>query len=254
MRDRMIPLRTAVVGGFVIVGLVAFLAPVRSQAGPSTGFVNMVRVQKYVKVFQAARDQLFQEQRSRLELLDRHRQFSFLVADEAKRAVELDMKDVQRTAEENQELTALRRKTSDMELEHVKLVGRNNPSEQDMARLNELQTIRNKRSDEIDALQQQLQTELSQAEEKLQKDADDKFVAALKATADQNGLQVIVASHILVPQNFAEGRPTDLRWENVVYYGGRDVTDSLITVMNGGEAPPAPGPDEQGTIIPGAVK
>jgi len=254
MRDRVIVLPTAMVGGLVAVGLVTVLAPVRSQAGPMVGIVNMARLQRYARVIQTARDQRARERLDRQALLERHEQFPLLVGDEARRAVELDLKDVQRTAEENQELIALRRKSSEMDLEHVKLIGRGNPSEQEVARRDELQAARNRRSDEIEALRKQLEGELMRVDEGLQRGVDDAYAAALKSAAEQTGVQVIVASHILVPQPAVEARAADFRWENVVCYGGRDVTDALITVMNGGEAPPPPAPEEQGMAIPGAVK
>lgn len=250
MRDRLIPLPTAMVAGFVLVGLVAFLAPVRSQTGPIIGLVNMARVQRYAKAIQAARDQRARERLDRQALLDRHEQFAMLVGDEARRAVELDLKDVRRTAQESQELLALRRKSSEMDLDRVKLIGRANPSDQEAARRDELQATYNRRSDELETLRKQLEQELLRAEERLQKEVDDAFAAALKSVAEQTGVQVIMASHILVPQPAVEGRDAGYRWENVVYHGGLDVTDSLITIMNGGEAPPPPSPEEQGLALP----
>ena len=61
MRDRVIPVPTAVAAGFVLMGLVTFLAPVRSQTGPVIGLVNMARVQRYARAIQTARDQRAQE-------------------------------------------------------------------------------------------------------------------------------------------------------------------------------------------------
>lgn len=245
MRYRVVPLPAAVAAGFVVVGSVTFLAPVRSQTGPAIGLVNMARVQRYARAIQTARDQRARERLDRQTLLDRHEQFAMLVGDEARRAVELDLKDVRRTAQESQELLALRRKSSEMDLDRVKLIGRANPSNQETARRDELQATYNRRSDELKALRKQLEEELLRVDERLQKEVDDAFAEALKSTAEQNGVQVIMASHILVPQPAVEGREADYRWENVVYYGGRDVTDQLITLMNGGEAPPPPAPEER---------
>ena len=254
MRDRVIPVPTAVAAGFVLMGLVTFLAPVRSQTGPVIGLVNMARVQRYARAIQTARDQRAQERLDRQTLLDRHEQFAMLVGDEARRAVELDLKDVRRTAQESQELLALRRKSSEMDLDRVKLIGRANPSDQEAARRDELQAVYNRRCDELEALRKQLEEELLRVDERLQKEVDDAFAAALRSIAEQTGVQVIMASHILVPQPGVEGRDAGYRWENVVYYGGQDVTDGLITTMNGGEAPPPPSPDEQGIDLPGTTR
>jgi Skp family chaperone for outer membrane proteins len=244
--------RTVAPALLLLVAVIGTIAPAAAQA-PRIGFVIVARVQEHARVYEDGAARLARVNQDLKESIDRERQFRFLSGEKAARAVVLDTKGAERTQEEGQEYFNLSSENDRLALEYVRLVGRQNPTEADTARLRELQAIRDAREDQVMALQEQLVTQLYDAQAEIIKGQVDVLVSALQTVAQQNGLDVILAAQVPTYPEVGEGpgHTHDLNWTNVIFYGGLDVTDKVITVMNGGEAPPARAEGEY--YIPGAV-
>jgi len=233
---------SGLVCALALVALGVVLAPpARSQAPTGhVGYVNTFLVQTNARVYQAGFDSIAEGE---AEIQDRkviESAWRFLVGERARRAVELELKGTDRTEEETEELLRLRQENGDLDLEWYRLSNRNYLDDEDLARLRELQQILDTRSRETQGIYEGLNSELAALQQETYAGFNACLATALHATAQKHGLEVILASHIPALQPASAEGNLDVYWENVVLYGGVDVTDDVIATMNDQGPPPAP--------------
>jgi len=243
------------------VGLVPVLAllalPASAQNAPRIGFIIEMRVQKYAKAFSEGQSKVAQFREQASQELGMEQEFKYLTGVDAARAVELSKKSLDRTItpQETQELIALRQRNNDLDLEFLRLFQNSTPTAADTARLRQLQEVSDKRNEEIQAKRVDIENRLRDELAGVQKQATDLLIGAIKQVKEQYQLEIVLNTYIpsYPAVATAEGQHEhDYAFESVVFYGGLDVTDRVITIMNGGEAPPPPGPDEPDMRVPGS--
>ncbi|HOS93058.1 MAG TPA: hypothetical protein PLD23_16985 [Armatimonadota bacterium] len=220
-------------------------APAGSDSAPSpkavVGYVNVFRLQTNARIYgeslaEMDRRRSAAETRKALE-----REWRFLTGDKAARAVSLAMKGTARTPEETQEFEALRQEHSDLDLEWYTLKSKDYLDSRELGRLRDLQAIADARREELRQINAALDAELEQARQAMTARGNEKLIDALAATVKKHDLDVVLSSHVRSWQPSAAGDSLVQVWENVVLYGGQDVTDDVLATMNAAGPAPAPG-------------
>jgi len=228
--------------------------PAGSQNTPSpkavVGYVNVFRLQTNARIYGESLAEMDQRRGAAETRKALEREWRFLTGEKAARAVTLAMKGTARTPEETQEFEVLRQEHSDLDLEWYTLKSKQYLDSRELGRLRDLQAIADARREELRQVNTTLDSELEQARQAVTARGNEKLIDALAATVKKHDLDVVLSSHVRSWQPSAAGDSLVQVWENVVLYGGQDVTDDVLATMNAGG--PVPGPGETPAPEPGS--
>jgi len=236
-----------VLGGAALVLAGSLLsAPAQSQDDPSAqppgriGYVDVRQLRTRATVWEKGLVEVRERERDVAHGQDIEKTWVYLCSPQAARGIELELMGAARSQEETEELDALRAEHAGLELEFHSLKNSEFPTSEELQRLRELLRICEKRQEEIRQASEEAKTELAEHRRKVKNGWIDSLVSSLKPTAEKHDLDIVLSSHVPTWQPGANGTGPGLVWENVVLFGGVDVTDDVIATMNSDGPPPAP--------------
>ncbi len=203
---------------------------VGQPAASTIGYVDLARLHQQSQAYKKAREELRSFGEAKREELRLHEVYKYLTGDEAKRAVELGMK-INLTTEERKELIALRTKNTNNSLQMSQLLQKTNRTPQEERRLQELQTLMKERAKELEQLRAQANKQVADK----QQEWNDKLLGAvdraLAQTARELNLSIILQKRVNFEIRLPDQQPV-VAGDNVVLWGGQDVTDRLIQLID----------------------
>lgn len=208
------------------------------------GYVNLFEVKDNTVIYQRARDELSNLDRSGNATLQRAQRFLMLTGKDADRAVELDGKAPDLTPDERKEYERLRELDLKLNQERADIMRLTTLTPDQEKRFQELLQISRTRAQELKDLEQTLEAKLADAEKRWNDAAANAFISALKQVQQELKLEVVLQSHIRVYRPSEDGQSLVVDLENVILIGGRNITQRVIEVMNQqfpGEARPPAG-------------
>jgi uncharacterized membrane protein YccC len=227
----------------LLVGVGALIArPATSQdRNRRVGYANLYAVQTQAKLYGQGFEEIAARAQANEDRKVVENSWRFVSADDARRAVTLELRGAERTSDEDAELSRLREQNSQLELEWYRLRAKTTPTDAELARFAELQRLVDRRQQEIRNTVEGLDKDIATLRDDVWANFNTALASSLHKTAEKHGLEVILSSHVpsWQPNPSGDGK-LSVYWENVVLYGGVDVTEDVIATLNDQGPPPAP--------------
>jgi Skp family chaperone for outer membrane proteins len=220
------------------------LATALATAAQAQGiaFLDMYSVQRDATPYKNVAEQRAQFEAERNDEYAVRSGFRFIVDAEADRAAELQlkrMKNQELTAQESTELEGLVQKNSQAEIAFEKLATKQEKlTDDEQKQLQALTNVKKAREDTLKALAAKLGKDIAEMEKGLYGKIEGVLEAAVEQASKKAGATVCLQRSIIVWEPSEDGRSMVPVRLPLAHWGGVDVTQDVITILN--QSPPPP--------------
>lgn len=222
---RKTPIITCALAGMMFAGL--FMTTALAQEDTASGQIAVVSLQQiqadYVQL-QSQEENLGAWLQDRRDYHDRLTDFVFLSKTDFEEALELMRKPDPRSDDDQARLDELRGISESGEERYAELRAKPDRTAEEAAEFNTLQDMYDASAQTLQGVQQSIMEELSDRRETALAGLMDTVEQAIDETAQAAGYDVVLDA-------------------DMVFYGGDDITDDVLTVLNEGLEPPAEAED-----------
>lgn len=201
----------------LVVGLLLSLTPARAE-DPKVGKIDMERVFKEYKLYAQLHDEFNNFANKLLSQAEqRAKRFTLLLDEEWNHLVDLLNKGPNATAAERAAIAGLEKLNNDRDVELARLEGKPALTEDERKKYGELVAMRTQARQGIEDLKNKVQQQINERDEELTAQVFAKIEAGVEKVATEKKLTLVLLS-------------------KVVLFGGVDITDDVVKLLN--SAPP----------------
>ena len=199
----------------IVTALLAFATTVGAQRSNTTSDFGIVDMDKVQKEFRALQESDSQYQKVRAEKLRAlQEQYLLRLLDQTELQAYQDLKQVAAPTEaQRARLQELRSLSPSRETQLEELENKGNLTDEERALLNHLKEVRDGRAKEIADLESKTRQEIDQKYEELMNPLKERINSTLAQIAKDQSLSFVL-------------------YKDVVLFGGKDITDSLLSKLN----------------------
>lgn len=220
--------------GLASLVVVLALTTAASAQEPKVGKLDGERVFKEYKLYQQLNDELQAMGRALVTQHDvRRLKFPLLLDEEYNQLADLQKRRATLTPAEKTNLDRLEKLSDDRDRELADLEGQQQPTEQQNERWRELQRLRSQAKDMLRDSWERIQKQGEDRAREIESKLTAEIRTAVEEVAGQQGLTVVLQSEVVI-------------------FGGIDITDATLQVLNSRPAPaglsaagPAPKPEDK---------
>jgi len=219
--------------GFIAMGVLAPLAPSQAQL---LATLDSYRIRDESEVFAELSERLENLLKELQEELAARQEFEYLPPEEAQQAAALRLKQIRgtMTQAELDQVRTLQNREEEIHSEFVRHIANPAPSSQAQERFAQLREYRTANRAALDEMRTGFQDRLSERESELSGLLDQHLKAAIEAECAAVGATVCSVAHVRIWQpvdpEMSVLQPANIP---VVHWGARDITDAVITRLDG---------------------
>lgn len=224
----------------ILIGAIATAAQAQGVA-----LLDLYQVLERAAPYQTIEQQIAEFDADKREEYLVHAGFLYLSDQQASRAAELRLKQLrgqELSAAERSELDALVRQNTDSETEFIRLIGRQDLTEDEKARIAQLAQLKRTRDEALRALEQKLSKEVADRHAQLLTEAEGTLEQAISRACQAAGAAICLQSRVYVWEPTGEEGQLVQTQLVLAHWGGTDVTEDVIRILNAASGPaPAAG-------------